>query len=387
MPGVEVHATIVANILSGLKISIPSYFAGLQILAIIFSSTIAYFLFAHMSAIISTFSALVLFVAFLLGSWLCFSDGEFFSPVYAMLAIFLMGLLIMPLRFRREQKSKQLIKSAFSHYVSPEAVNRIVSEGPTALNGQSRELSILFTDVRSFTTISEKMEPDNLVRLLNSYFTPMTTCVIKREGTLDKFIGDALMAFWNAPLDVVRYQEKAVLAALDMHRELDRLRSQFEAEFGVEIRIGAGIHCVIAQVGNMGSSDLLNYTCIGDNVNLASRLESLTKRYGVGIITSSAVKEQCPTITFLQLDRIRVKGSSRPMDIYTPWDDENNGTLETLWRKALDAYFSGDFQQGIRLFKQINGFDVAVSMFIERCTHFLEKKPESWDGVWNYDSK
>lgn len=387
MPGVEVHATIVDNILSGLKISIPANIAGLQILAIVFSACIAYFIFFHLSAIISVLSSLVLFAFYLWGSWRYFTQGEFISPVYAILATVLMGILIVPLRFRQEQKSKKLIKSAFSHYVSPEAVNRIVSEGPSALSGQSRELSVLFTDVRNFTTISEKMEPGELVKLLNSYFTPMTNCVIKREGTLDKFIGDALMAFWNAPLDVKRHQEKAVLAALDMQKALDRLRPQFIAEFGVKISIGAGIHCGIAQVGNMGSDDLLNYTCIGDNVNLASRLESLTKRYGVGIIVSSAVKDQCETVEFRHLDRIRVKGSSRPMDIYTPLDGEIDENMEQLWQKALAAYFNGDFKQSILLFKEISGFEVAVSLFVERCSHFLANRPESWDGVWTYDSK
>lgn len=387
MPGVEVHATIVDNMLSGLKITVPPNIDGLQILLIVFSACAAYFLFAHLSAIISIFSSLVIIAAYLWASWLCFTGGEFISPIYAVLATGLMGFMIIPLRFWQEQKSKKLIKAAFAHYVSPEAVNRIVSEGTAALAGQSRELSVLFTDVRGFTTISEKLEPGELVRLLNSYFTPMTACVIKRDGTLDKFIGDALMAFWNAPLNVEGHQEKAVLAALDMQKALDSLRPAFVAEFGVKIRIGAGIHCGIAQVGNMGSDDLLNYTCIGDNVNLASRLESLTKRYGVGIIVSSTIKEQCGNLVFRHLDRIRVKGSSRPLDIYTPLEGDIDADMEHQWQKALEAYFNGDFNESLRLFKEINGFDVAVALFIERCSHFLANRPEKWDGVWTYDSK
>lgn len=387
MPGVEIHAVIADNILSGLKISIPPNINGLQILAIVFSACLAYFLFAHLSVIASVFSSLAILAAYLWASWLCFANGEFISPVYAMLAVVIMGLLIAPFRFWQEQRSKRLIKAAFAHYVSPEAVNRIAADGTGALAGQSRELSVLFTDVRGFTSISEKIDPGALVELLNSYFTPMTACVIRRDGTLDKFIGDALMAFWNAPLDVANHQEKAVLAALDMQKTLDRLRPDFFARYGVEIRIGAGIHSGMAQVGNMGSDDLLNYTCIGDNVNLASRLESLSKRYGVGIIVSSDVKEQCESVAFRHLDRIRVKGSSRPMDIYTPLDGKIDDAVERRWQKALDAYFNGDFSQAMRLFKEISGFDVAAALFLDRCSQLLASRPKEWDGVWTYDSK
>ena len=392
MPGVEVHATLVDNFLSGRHVSIPSYAALVQAIGIFLSAIVSFALFSFLPVTLYAFGAVVLICSCLWCSWRLFLDGLFITPIYALLATILMGALIIPLRFWREQRAKRKIKAAFSHYVAPEVVNRIAADGTKALTGQSRKVSVLFTDVRNFTTISEKMEPDQLVRLLNSYFTPMTECVIARDGTLDKFIGDALMAFWNAPLEVEFHQQKAVLAALDMQKKLTELRSRFMREFGVAIKIGAGIHCGIVQVGNMGSSDLLNYTCIGDNVNLASRLEGLTKHYGVGIIVSSAVMAQCSGLRFRQLDRIRVKGSSRPLEIYTPLDpgSKPDTDFEQRWQNAMQAYFIGDFAKASSMFEKImhrHGESAAVSLFIERCACLQGRSRDSWDGVWTYNFK
>lgn len=392
MPGVEAHATIVDNMLSGDHISIPSYSEDMQSAAIIISAGLAFVIFTFLPAMAYAPLAIGLIAGWLWLSWHFFCEGIFLSPVYALIAALLTGALILPHRFWREQRAKRLIKQSFSHYVAPEVVNRIAAEGPKALAGEKRELSVLFTDVRGFTTISEKMDPGQLVKLLNSYFTPMTACVIARGGTLDKFIGDALMAFWNAPLIVERHQEKAVLAALDMQKKLEKLRPQFNRDFGVEIRIGAGIHSGLVQVGNMGSADLLNYTCIGDNVNLASRLEGLCKRYGVGIVVSSAVVEKCEGMHFRPLDRIRVKGSSRPLDIFTPLnpDESADEQLEIRWKEALEAYFGGDFAAAAFTFEQLMGIEelkTAALLFIDRCRQLQADRPNAWDGVWTYATK
>lgn len=391
IPGVEVHANIVDNILSGKKIIYPSNIADIQTLAICLSSCLVCALVTFLPALLSTFGIILMVCACLGGSWLYFKSGIFISPVYALMAILLTGAVFVPLRFWHEQKIKMQIKSAFSHYVSPEVVNRIASTGLDTLSGQSREVSVLFTDVRNFTTISENMKPDELVRLLNNYFTPMTACVKAREGTLDKFIGDALMAFWNAPLDIQQHQQKAVLAAMDMQKKLAQLRPVFQQEFNVEMRIGAGIHCGLVQVGNMGSSDLFNYTCIGDNVNLASRLEGVSKKYGAGIIVSSAIMEQCPGVRFRMLDRITVKGSSTPLDIYTPVDEEDYvEDFEERWRNALEEYLNGDFKKAFALFEALGqqyGSHTAIDLFMTRCSGLLDEPPTEWTGVFHYDSK
>lgn len=392
MPGVEVHATLVDNMLTGRHVSIPPYTTGVQVLAVALSACLSALIFGVLPAAACAPLAVAVAGCWLAASWLLFRDGVFLTPIYAIMATVLMGALVLPLRFRREQKAKKHIKQAFSHYVAPEVVNRIAANGTRALAGESREVSVLFTDVRGFTAISENMEPGRLVRLLNSYFTPMTACVTAREGTLDKFIGDALMAFWNAPLDVAGHQQKAVLAALDMQHRLEALRPQFLKDFGVEVRIGAGIHAGTVQVGNMGSRDLLNYTCIGDTVNLASRLEGLCKRYGAGIVVSSAVVTACEGLHFRPLDRIRVKGSSRPLEIFTPQDPAEEPDMQAgrEWQDALDAYFHGDFAGAERLFAtllSVDGMATAAKLFRERCARLRENPPGAWDGVWTYSTK
>ena len=221
----------------------------------------------------------------------------------------------------------------------------------------------------------------------------MTACVKEREGTLDKFVGDALMAFWNAPLDVAGHARKAVEAALAMQRELERLRPEFVREFGVEVHIGAGIHTGLVHVGNMGSAELLDYTCIGDNVNLASRLEGLCKRYGVGIVVSGATAQACEdAFTFRHLDRIRVKGKNQPVDIFCPLvADTVTQEAETAWEAGLALYLQGNFAAAADAFGQLAAshkpLATACHLHLERCRALLATPPEHWDGVWTYDAK
>lgn len=313
-------------------------------------------------------------------------------PIYVVLATALCGAVIISLRFWREQKGRHQIRQAFSRYLAPEAVARIAENGTYALAGEQKEINILFTDVRNFTTISGNMEPGQIVRLLNSYFTPMTACVKARQGTLDKFIGDAMMAFWNAPLDVANHQSQAVMAAIEMQRNLADLRPHFQETFNVELRMGVGIHCGEARVGNMGSLDLLDYTCIGDNVNLASRLEGLCKMYGAEIIASSYIVDSVPDIKFRQLDRVRVKGSARAISIFMPLDPETkwDEKSENLWQTALDAYFQGHFNKAYEIFTTLmtlKEFTHPARLFMDRCSQLANKKSENWDGVFTYTTK
>lgn len=392
MPGVEIHAALVDNFLSGRGILIPPYSTFIQICAVIAASAIFCAIFCLLPPALCAAGGALLLGGALWASWLFFNAGYFVTPVYVMLDALILGAVILPMRFWQERKARERLKSAFAHYVAPEVADSIAERGPAALEGRSREVSLLFTDVRDFTAISEKMDPDQLVRLLNNYFTPMTSCVIAHGGTLDKFIGDALMAFWNAPFEMEGHQEKALLAALDMRKKLADLRPYFLREFGADIRIGAGLHCGIARVGNMGTDDLMNYTCIGESVNLASRLESLTKRYGAGIIASSAIASRCGSITFRLLDRVQVKGSEKPIEIYTPIDEANmeeqDRDAEKLWRAALEAYFQGDFAGAAELFEKIpRSFSAPARAFHQRCAYLTHNKPRDWDGVWVYDSK
>lgn len=389
-PGVEVHATIVDNILSGESIASPWWAPGFQLAAIFFLTAACAPLFAFFPAWAYAPLSLCLVGGSVWGSWELFRAGMWISPLYGSSSLLLTAGAILPLRFWREERGRRQLKAAFSRYVAPEVVARIAARGGRPLDGEQKEATILFTDVRGFTALSEKLAPDQIVRLLNDYFTPMTRCVIEREGTLDKFIGDALMAFWNAPLDVRDHQFKAVSAAMAMQSALGKLRRDFMARFGVEIHMGAGINCGLVHVGNMGSRELLDYTCIGDNVNLASRLEGLCRQYGADIIASHAVQLACAgKLPFRLLDRIRVKGRREPVSIYSPLSADEEPAQ--AWEEALDAYFAGDFARAAALFRKTGSTHPelvqACRLFCERCRNMARNPPPNWDGVWTYNTK
>ncbi|NNK13953.1 MAG: adenylate/guanylate cyclase domain-containing protein, partial [Desulfofustis sp.] len=191
----------------------------------------------------------------------------------------------LPQRTMQSTKSRWVSGPAFSRYVAPSLVDEIAKH-PERLNleGEEKEVTVLFSDVREFTSMSEKLSPTEVTTLLNHYLTPVTRIIRQSQGTLDKFIGDAVMAFWNAPLDVPDHPERALNAGLDILAELPELNKEFKERFNLEIAVGIGVHSGQVRVGNMGSDDLFDYTILGDNVNLTSRLESLTKFYGVDIL-------------------------------------------------------------------------------------------------------
>ncbi len=393
MPGVEIHATIIDNVISGeSRRRLPNE-AAVQGVIVFLAGLAATVLFGFAPPLIYL-ACLLPAVFFGWGlSWHYFSQGVWISPVGGSLTVLVAAICLLPTRFWLAERKGRQLRRAFSRYVSPEVVKRIVSAGGQPFGGEQREVTLLFTDIRSFTTLSEKMSPSQVVAMLNSYFTPMTQCVKSHEGTMDKFIGDALMAFWNAPVNVEEHPRKAVLAAIEMQQKLAALRPDFQKEFGVVIRIGAGLHTGVAHVGNMGSDDLLDYTSIGDTVNLASRLEGLSKQYGADVVISEVTAGRMgDDIPRRRLDRIRVKGKSEPVDIYTVFAP---GTLldeavEAAWLRGLDAYSAGRFAEAKDLFSGLlekPDLAKAASLFADRCGRLLREPPVGWEGVWKYETK
>ena len=289
-PGVEIHAAVVDAILAGNAVSVPPWTPAAQILGILASGLAAALAFGFAQPRIYLPVAGALVAAAVMLSRRFFTQGLFLSPLYVVITVAAMGACLVFLRFWQEERQKLILRNAFSRYVSPEIVKRIAKLRGDLFAGEERELSILFTDIRGFTTLSEKLSPQQIVLLLNRYFTHMTALVRARSGTMDKFIGDALMAFWNAPLDVPGHAGLAVETARSMQEKRLALNGELQAEFGVSIRIGAGVHTGPAYVGNMGSAELVNYTLIGDNVNLASRLEGLCPQYGAGVVVSGETR-------------------------------------------------------------------------------------------------
>lgn len=245
-----------------------------------------------------------------------------------------------------------------------------------------------------------------MVSVLNRYFTPMTGLIHNSQGTVYKFIGDAIMAFWSAPLDVAQHELKAVQTALAMHEALIKLNVELKAEYGITLDIGAGVHTGKVYVGNMGSEELLDYTCIGDTVNLSSRLEGLCPQYGVGVVVSMETAARCRDIlpelmekgaknlpVFVQLDDIRVKGKTVPVGICTPISAEEAEIRKVelaKFARAREAYVQGDFTKALCGFMQLieNHPNVLLhSIYAERCKNVLQAPPENWEGVWTFTEK
>ncbi|XXJ19773.1 CHASE2 domain-containing protein [Desulfovibrio caledoniensis] len=396
-PGVEAHATVVDNILSDQLLSVPDWAPGLEFLGMLAGglATTLLLMWARASWII--LPVLCMGGTMWYGSVFFYQEQKFFiSPMYSYLTLGLTFITLTLIKFWREEIAKRYIHGAFAHYLAPSVISQIM-ENPEALSleGQEKEITIQFSDVRNFTSLSEKLSPTQVTNLLHDYLTPMTRIITEHEGTLDKFIGDAVMAFWNAPLDIENHQEKSLQAALAQQRRLEELNQVFLEEFGFTIAVGIGIHSGPVRVGNMGSEDLFDYTLIGDNVNLASRLEGLTKYYGQKLVVSQAIKDACGDGYYFRiLDNVRVKGKKEPVTIYTVYSNEEaqarKAELE-LYAQAHQAYVNRDFASAERLFRELRDTGaepVLYDLYIERCEHLKDDPPDChWDCVFTHKTK
>ncbi len=393
-PGVEVHASVVDAVLSRRFVIVPPWSPGMQILLIFGGGLVSALAFGFARPTLYLPLGGALAGGAIYGAGRLFLGGMFLSPLYVLLTILTEAVCILPLRFWQEERRKMELRRAFARYVAPEVVDRIVQRGEDVFAGEERELSIMFTDVRGFTSLSEKLSPRQVVTLLNRYFTPMTALVRGSGGTLDKFIGDAIMAFWNAPLDVDDHPAKAVETGIAMRETLHTLNSALEEEFGVRLNMGVGINTGLAYVGNMGSAELLDYTAIGDNVNLASRLEGLCSQYGVGLVISGAVVERCgDRFRFRFIDMLRVKGKTRPVPVYTAMRlEEGRARAEELaaYDEAVEHYRAGNFATARGAFAAlcVSCPDQAIyAVYEERCARLCADPPAEWDGVWTLTKK
>ncbi len=394
-PGFEAHAAVVDAILSRRFMTLSSWSPGIQAITIVLTGLFCILTIGRIHAFV--FIPLTGGIAW--GFWyvglIFFRHGFLISPLYSLITIGSEAMILVSLKFWQEEHQKRNIHRAFSRYVAPEVVNRIVDSGRAdiAMAGENRTISILFSDIRDFTSISERLSPDQVVNLLNRYFKPMTSIVRKNQGTLDKFIGDALMAFWNAPLDVPDHASCSIRTALEMHKALHELNKEFQQEHGFHLSIGMGIHTGKAFIGNMGTDELLSYTAIGDNINLASRLEGLCPVYGVTAVVSGETRIQCDSDYFWQrLDRVRVKGKVQPVEIFTPleWKEAETRRQELDTHvHALSDYDAGRFKEALTCFSSLSAFSShqLYKLYIKRCTDLITSPPETWNGVWTFSSK
>ena len=318
MPGIE---TIANNVNAFINSDFISYSSGLfGFLTIIVIGGILAFFLPKLSSWKSTFLVITVFVIWFLISRYYFVEKKVWVEyVPVTFLIFFSYLSITSWRFITEEKEKRWLKKAFGQYLSPLVINEIMKNPDAlALGGKRQEMTVLFSDIRGFTTISEALTPEGVVTILNEYLTKMTEIVFKYEGTLDKFIGDAVMAFWNAPIPQNDHTQRAVYCAIEMIEELKKLQEKWRAENKPIMDIGIGINRGDMVVGNMGSIERMDYTVIGDNVNLASRLEGLNKEFRTHIILSeSAYQVIKDTVLTKPLGTTKVKGKEKLVQIYS----------------------------------------------------------------------
>ena len=395
--GVEIHANLLAGILDQTIVQKPAYLLGAEVLLLVVCALLLAVLLPIVSPLHATLAAGVVLLAVCalnLGLWSAGLAMPLASTFAAIVAIYAFN---MAWGYFTETRSKRQFAELFGQYVPPELVD-VMARDPRrySMEGRNQELTVLFSDVRGFTSISEGLDPKELSQLMNAYLGAMTAIVRKNRGTLDKYIGDAIMAFWGAPVAAPDHARRAVLTALAMQSEVRRLDAPFAARGWPALRIGVGINTGTMTVGDMGSTVRKSYTVMGDAVNLGSRLEGITKQYGVGIIVSATTRAQVDDIVYRELDRVRVKGKDEPVAIYEPLggrDEIDAAELEELafWDAALQLYRSQQWEAAAGQLYNLsrrNPQRALYALYIKRVAHYREHPPgDAWDGVTTFETK
>jgi adenylate cyclase len=400
VPGVELHAQAIEQILQGSFLQRPDFATPAELLYILvlglLIALLIYRLGAAGSAVLGGIA-----VATVIGvSWYTFDAfGWLVDPIYpaiALTAIYLAGTLFVFLRTERERNR---VRNAFGHYMAPALVERLADDpSRLKLGGETRDMTLLFSDVRGFTAISEGLDAEELTHFLNSLFTPLSKIILEEQGTIDKFMGDAVMAFWNAPLDDSEHAKHACQAALRIMQEMPGLNEHWRNEAALKgrsfnpVKIGIGLSTGVCCVGNLGSETRFDYSVIGDNVNVASRLEGQSKMYDVVTIVGESTTARAPDFAFLELDLLKVKGKTEATRIFALLGDdglkETRGFIDLTARHGefLRTYRAGDWDAADQLRRECDrmngaGLHRLYALYRERIAFFRQNPPPpDWDG-------
>ena len=397
-PGVEIHANLIAGMLEGAIKHKPPYILGADVLLVLVSGAVMAFLLPMLSPLRATLvGILVVLLALIVNFGFWHISNVLLPLANGMIAIALLYAMNMSWGYFVESRTKRQLTGLFGQYVPPELVEEMSRDPENySMAGRKAELTVLFSDVRGFTTISEGLEPDQLAALMNEYLGAMTVVVRRHRGTLDKYIGDAIMAFWGAPVDDPEHAKNAVLTGLEMHVALDELNKDLLARGWPELKIGVGVNTGTMTVGDMGSPVRQSYTVMGDAVNLGSRLEGITKQYGVGMIAGESTRELLKKgFAFRELDRVRVKGKEDPVAIYEPVGEEGKVSREDLeeiklWNQALRSYRSQDWDKAEVALMNLQRIKprYLYDLYVKRVEHLRKEPPgENWDGVTIFETK
>ena len=422
-PGVEAHANVIDNILSGDFITRPAWIPAADLLIFIVISMGLATALAFASAGVSLVLALVsLSAGMFFNYYMLFEQGLTFNILFMLLSIVVVFLLSTIANYFLETRQKEMIKGKFASKVSPAVMEDILrNPDPNVLAGTDREITVFFSDVRNFTNISEAIgSAKNLITFLNEYMDPMTEIIIKEQGTVDKFIGDAIMAYWNAPHDVPDHPDRAVVATMEQLHALDGINEKIRQdprfenvvkmsdEKGVPpIDIGIGLNTGMAIVGEMGSKGRSDYTVIGDPVNLGSRMESLCKFYNSKCNVTNFTKERLKgKYIYRFLDLVTVKGKKEPVEVWQIHDYDRDESLHKLYtvsrarldeelaryHHAIELYKAAKFTEALEIFKEMEEWPDKTNkniykIYIERCEHYIAEPPEHFTGVFVHTTK
>ena len=396
--GVEIHANLIAGIIDQ-KIKLhPAFTQGAEFIQLLITGVVLALLFPLLSPVWATLATVVMLATSLLFNLYFWQFENMVLPLASVIAMLLCIFLVnMSYGFFVERRGKRQIASTFGQYVPPELVDEMnFDPNSYTLEAENREMTVLFSDVRGFTSLSEGLSPGELSALMNAYLTPMTSLIHEHRGTIDKYIGDAIMAFWGAPLHNPDHARLALQTGLSMLERLNALRIEFRERGWPELHIGIGINTGMMSVGNMGSKFRMAYTVLGDAVNLGSRLEGLTKNYGVEIIVSEFTKTAVPDYVYRELDIVRVKGKDKPIAIYEPLAPVNEVSHEELEeinlnQEALSHYRNQDWDRAGSLFEELRRCSpdqLLYTLYLQRIATFRQSPPEAdWDGVYTHLEK
>ena len=396
-PGVEIHANIISGILDQRINHSPAWAIGYEFIILILIAATMAFLLPVSSPLMATVATTIVLILTVSGTLMAWNSQIILPLASPVLLIVLNYILHMSYGFFIESRGKRQLAHLFGQYIPPEIVDEM-SKSPAnfSLDGENKVMTVLFSDVRGFTTISEGMDPKQLTQLMNALLTPMTRVIHKHRGTIDKYMGDAIMSFWGAPLEDPDHARHALHAAMEMMVELKIMQKDFESRGWPPINIGIGLNTGNMNVGNMGSEFRMAYTVLGDSVNLGARLEGLTKEYGVNIIVSESTKESIPEFTYRDLDLVKVKGKNEPIAIFEPIGHEDEideaTTLELArYNQALQSFRAQNWDQAETDFfalSQIHPDRFLYQVYLNRVTHYKGHLPnDDWDGVFTHTSK
>ena len=397
-PGVEIHANMISGMLDQRFRSRPAYTQAAELVLLVFIALVMAILMPILSAMTSILMTIVL-LATLMGFnlYLWTSHAAVFPLAGSVLLVLLLFIFNASYGFLVESSNKRALTKRFGQYVPPELVEEMARDPQSySLQGERKEMTVLFSDVRGFTKVSESMEPEELSLLMNELLTTITRVIQQHRGTIDKYMGDAVMAFWGAPLDDPEHARHAVTAALEIQRDMEDLRRRCTERGWPELRVGVGLNTGVMNVGDMGSEFRMAYTVMGDVVNVGSRLEGLTKLYGVGVAVSDSTAEDAPEFLYRELDRVRVKGRDTPLTIFEPFppakdlDSEVVAEIET-YHRALELYRSQDWTEAAAEFRKLAekaDEHPLYQRYLAQIDYFQANPPESdWDGVFTHETK